>query len=303
MLLYGCGNGEHGQFSGYVEGENIYLASPFYGVLKQLAVIRGQKVEKGTLLFKLDASPQDITILQVKAELAQAQNTLFDMKKPKREPEIAAIKAQIEQAESRINLAKIRVSRYEKLIAKRATDQDTVDAAITNLQQELDSKDLYLANLALALLGSRDDQIKAQQAQVDSLVAKLNEARWELAQKTLIAPATGVIFDTYFRQGEYVAAQQPVLSLLTPENIRIEFFVPLDYLSKLHVGQKITFDCEGCAPDNAAVINYVSPDAEYLPPLVYSRENNSKLVFRIKAQMKQPTLFKPGQPVTVHLND
>ncbi len=301
ILLDGCGRDEHPQFNGYVEGENIYLASPFYGVLEQLAVFRGQPVKKGQLLFKLDTSPQDINLRQAQANLDQAQFTLVDLQKPKRPPEIDAIQAQIAETQARAKLAELRVRRYSKLLTRGATTQDVVDETTTTLQQIQDTKWEYMSNLALAKLGSREDQIKAQQAQVKSFMEKLNEAQWELAQKTLFAPASGVIFDTYFRQGEYVAAQQPVLSLLTPENIYIEFFVPLSYLNRIKVGQSIVFDCEGCAANNKAQISYVSPDAEYLPPLVYSRDNSSKLVFRIKARLNDPSSFKPGQPVVVTL--
>ena len=299
FCLTSCNRGEH--FEGYVEGENIYLASPFYGVLQKLLVQRGQHVNKGTLLFVLDPNPQLINIAQIKGELDQAQNTLTDLKKPRRLPEIAAIESQIEQTNAQISLAQIRVSRYQKLYEKNASDKDTLDAALANLRQQQDLKLQYEANLALAKLGSRDDQIKAQQSQVDSLLEKLKEAQWELDQKTLYAPASGTIFDTYFREGEFVIAQQPVVSLLTPENIRIEFFVPLTFLAKVKIGQKITFDCEGCAKNNGAVISYISPDAEYLPPLVYSRDNNANLVFRIKANINEPLSFKPGQPVVVNL--
>ena len=89
--------------------------------------------------------------------------------------------------------------------------------------------------------------------------------------------------------------------MLTPENTRIEFFVPLKYLTRLTVGEKVFFDCDGCAKNNVAVISYISPDAEYLPPLVYSRENDDKIIFRVKAQIEKANLFKPGQPVTVTL--
>ncbi len=300
-LVPGCDPQKQGKFSGYVEGENIYLASPFYGVLETLAVQRGQQVNKGALLFSLDSNPQIITISQVKADLEQAKNTLIDLKKPKRAPEISAIQAQIEQTNAQIQLAQIRVSRYQRLFDKQATDRDSLDLALANLEQQKKLKLQYESNLALAQLGSRDDQIKAQQNQIDSLEAKLKQTQWEMSQKTLYAPGNGLIFDTYYRVGDYVAAQQPVVSLLTPENILIEFFVPLYYLSQLKVGQKISFDCEGCEKNNVAIINYISPDAEYLPPLVYSRDNNSKLVFRIKASIVNPLSFKPGQPVTVNL--
>lgn len=301
FFISGCDFNEKDPIEGYVEGENIYLASPFYGVLHKLAVQRGDRVSKGTLLFSLDPNPQQMNINQAQADLTQAHSILADLKKPKRKQEIEAIEAQIAQTNAQITLADIRVSRYQKLVNKQASDKDSLDVALANLQQQKQLKTQYEANLALAKLGSRDDLIRAQQSQVDSLKAKIAIAQWELSQKTLYAPANGVIFDTYYRTGEYVAAQQPVLSILTPENIRIEFFVPLEFLAKLKTGQKISFDCEGCAKNNPAVISYISPDAEFLPPLVYSRENNTKLVFRIKAQINSPDLFKPGQPVMVNL--
>lgn len=301
LFIYSCDWNKHAKFQGYIEGENIYLASPYGGTLEKLAVVRGQHVNKGQLIFSLDPNPQQINIASIQGELQQAENTLADLKKPRRLPEIEAIQAQIEQTNAEIQLAQIRVQRQQKLLSKQATDKDTLDAAVANFQQQQQLKNQYEANLALAKLGSREDQIKAQNAQVDSLKAKLDEALWESTQKTLYAPDNGVIFDTYYRVGEYVANQQPVASLLTPKNIRLEFYVPLEYSSTLKVGQPITFDCEGCAKNNQAVINYISPDAEYLPPLVYSRENYSKLVFRIKASIPHSTQFKPGQPVVVTL--
>lgn len=301
MMIGSCNGNDHQQFEGYVEGENIYLASPFYGVLQHLYVQRGQLVKKGALLFNLDPNPQQINIAQMQADIEQAKNTLADLQKPRRLPEITAIEAQIEQTNAQIKLAELRVDRFQKLYVRNASDRDTLDAALANLQQQQQLKKQYESNLALAKLSNREDQIKAQVSTINSLNEKLKEAQWELAQKTLYAPADGVIFDTYYNPGEYVIAQQSVLSLLTPENIRIEFFVPLDYLSKLKLGQQITFDCDGCNKNNSAVINYISPDAEFLPPLVYSRDNSSKLVFRIKAQIKNPLAFKPGQPVTVSL--
>lgn len=301
LVITGCDSDDQNQVEGYVEGENIYLASPFYGVLQHLAVQRGQQVKQGDLLFSLDPNPQQINISYTTNELKQALSTLEDLKKPRRKQEIEAIEAQIEQTNAQITLADLRVARYQKLVNKQASDKDSLDAAIAILQQQKALKVQYEANLALAKLGSREDLIKAQQNRVDALIAQLAIAKWELSQKTIYSPANGVIFDTYYRTGEYVAAQQAVLSLLTPENIRIEFFVPLEYLAKLKVGQKISFSCEGCAKNNPASISYISPDAEYLPPLVYSRENNSKLVFRIKAHINNPLLFKPGQPVMVNL--
>ncbi|KTD21948.1 hemolysin D [Legionella lansingensis] len=301
LFITACDNWKGRHYQGYVEGENVYLASPNSGDLTQLFVHRGEQVKKGQALFQLDPNPQVLIVRQDEARLLEAQKLLNDLEKPRRNPEIAAIKAQIEQTDARLKLAQIRVHRMQELYNKQAIDKDSLDAAIANYKEQQHLKAQYESNLELARLGSRDEQIKAQQAEVISLAAKVNESKWQLAQKKIYAPADGYIYDTYYRVGEFVGSQQPVLSLLPPENIRIEFFVPVDVLPQLHRGQKIQFDCYGCSYSGTAIITYISPEAEYVPPLVYSRENDDKLVFRIKARIEQPDKFKPGQPVTVIL--
>lgn len=302
-FLTGCGHSNKHNYQGYVEGENIYLASPYSGNLFEALVQRGQRVTKGELLFKLDPYPQQLDIQEASASLKQGKQQEINLKKPRRPQEIDAINAKIGQANEQIALAAIRVKRNQSLYAKHFVDKDTLDASqeryteLTYVKAELE------ANLALAKEGSRTHEIQAQQAQVSALQAKLKQSEWELAQKTFYAPADGVIFDTYYRPGEFVDNGRPVAALLTPSNIRIEFFVPADGLAALHVGQKIAFECDGCAINNQASITYISPEAEYIPPLVYSRENKDKLVFRIKASIDHAENFKPGQPVVVRVAD
>lgn len=302
-LLLSCGHsGEH-RYQGYVEGENIYLASPYSGILEKLAVQRGQQVSQGQFLFQLDPEPQTQAIAQYQSDLQQAQNLLQDLKNPRRVQEIEAIEAQIEQVEAQLKLADIRVSRNRKLYEKQAVDKDRLDEAVALYEQQKQLKAQYEANLALAKLGSRDEQIKAQQAQVNSIAARLSEARWQLAQKTIYAPAAGIIFDTFYRQGEFVGPQQAVLALLTAQNVHIEFYVPVEELTHLKVGKAIQFICMGCDKQEQATVSYISPEAEYAPPLVYSRDNQDKLVFRIQATLASFNQYKPGQPVTVIIHD
>lgn len=299
-LVGGCKPAER-QFQGYIEGQNLYVESPFSGILRKMPFTRGQSVKPGSLLFQLEKDPEALKLKQAEQEWLQAKNTLDDLKKPGRAPEIAAIIAQIDQVDAEIALAKTRVERVQKLFLKQAIDKDSVDAAVAHLAQQQELKSQYEANLDLTKLASREDRIKAQAAQADALAEKVREAQWNLSQKTARAPAEGIIFDTFFSLGEFVPASKPVLALLTADNIYIVFFVPLAYMQKIHHGEKIYFHCEGCEAKNQAEINYISPQAEYLPPLVYSRENSDKLVFRIHAKIPNSLQYKPGQPVIVSL--
>lgn len=301
LVLCGCNRNGHYQYQGYVEGENIYIASPYAGILVKKLINRGESVRKDQILFQLDENPEALVVKQREAQLLQAQKNLNDLEKPRRPEEIQAIKDQINQVEAQRNLAQLRVQRFGQLRDKGAIDKDTYDAAVSHLQEVEHQKEQYQANLALAQQGSRTSQIQAQQAAVENASASLRQSQWQLAQKTLTAAADGIIFDTYYLEGEYVPAQQPIASLLSASTLRIEFFVPVLVMNQLKIGQAVTFQCDGCNTSHQAVIRYISPQAEYIPPLVYSDNNVDKLVYRIKASVN-PSEFsslKPGQPVMV----
>ena len=298
FLLVGCHPSKQ-RYQGYVEGEMLYLALPFSGEMQDLHAHRGAYVKKGDLLFVLNPMPQVFDVKQTTALLQQGQAQWMDLKKPKRIPEIDAIKAQLKQVEAQISLADIRVKRNQTLFDKRVMDKDTLDDAIAHLKEVQGLKLQYEANLAFALLGARPDQTNAQRAGNTALEAALQQAQWNLSQKQLYAPAEGFIFDTYYKQGEFVEAAHPVMSLLTRDNTWIEFFVPLAHLDAIVLGNNITYFYPGSDVPMNATIAYIASTAEYIPPLVYSRDNADKIVFRIKAAIHDDTKLIAGVPVTV----
>jgi HlyD family secretion protein len=297
FLLGGCDN--HDVYQGYVEGENLYLESPYEGKLIQKHVHRGQYVKKGDLLFELDHNPEALLIEQLKTSTDENKAVLDDLIKPRRPLEIDAIVEQIAQVEANLLLVDLRVKRYQELYKKQAVDLDRLDEVLSSQSALRASKEQLQDNLALAKLGAREDQIKAQSIKMKGAKFAFRVGKWKLEQKNIHAPTDGVIFDTYYQQGEFVSAEHPIAALLPNDQIRIEFFVPARVLSTLQLNQKIFFTCDGCAEKNEATISYISPEAEYVPPLVYSRDNRENLVFRIKAHIEKPLSFKPGQPVII----
>lgn len=300
--LFGCKNEPERQYNGYIEADNSYLSSPYGGKLRALLVNRGDRVKRGQKLFVLDADPERIVLKQAEFDLLQAQNTYNDLTKPRRQEEINAVKAQIKQAKAEADLAGMRMKRYQNLYQKGATDKDTYEAAVYNYQARSQIVAQNEANLELALLGARPDQLLAQKALIQSLFEKIDNAKWALAQKTSYAPEDGVIVDTLFNEGEYVGSQLPVVSFLSPDNIYIQFFVPLKEFNHLKRGDLIYFTALGGKTRYEAKINFLSREAEFIPPLVYSRGNEENLVFRIQAHFAANAQFKPGQPVSVYVS-
>jgi HlyD family secretion protein len=151
------------------------------------------------------------------------------------------------------------------------------------------------------------DQTRAQRdadlAQVESQTAALDKARWSFDQKQQFAPTNALVQDTLYRAGEWVAAGNPVVELLPPANIKARFFVPQAVLPRIKPGQTVSVTFDGGQHAYSATVNYISTQAEFTPPVIYSRENRSKLVFMIEARFSpaDAAALRPGQPVDVAL--
>jgi HlyD family secretion protein len=105
----------------------------------------------------------------------------------------------------------------------------------------------------------------------------------------------------YLRPGEFAAAGQPVVSVLPPENIKIVFFVPEPELSRIVVGAGAAIACDNCPDDIEAKVSFIADSVEFTPPIIYSDEERTKLVYRVEARPTKPRALKPGQPVRVRL--
>jgi len=131
----------------------------------------------------------------------------------------------------------------------------------------------------------------------------LEQADWRYSQKEQTAPAAGLVYDTYFRPGEWVPAGQPVVSLLPPEYLKVRFFVPEPDLGRVAAGAPILISVDGLDQPLTGKVSFVSPQAEYTLPIIYSRENRAKLVFLVEGSLDPESAGKlhPGAPVEVRL--
>ena len=151
------------------------------------------------------------------------------------------------------------------------------------------------------------DQARAQRdadtAQVASQQAAFDKAKWAYDQKQQFAPANAAVQDTLYRQGEFVAAGNPVIELLPPTNLKVRFFVPQEQLPQIKTGATVAVHMDGAAKDYSATVNYISTQAEYTPPVLYNRDNRSKLVYMAEAVFGGAAAadLHPGQPVDVAL--
>lgn len=303
VALAACSKPPAGNYQGYVEGKFVYVASSQGGRLNHLAVSRGETVATSQALFALDDQPEAAAERQAEQTLRISQARSADLQTGKRPQEIAVTHAQLVQARAENQKSAELLKSYEKQYAAGGiplTDLIIARAAVETSAatvQQLESE------LAVDALPARDEQIKAQERQVLADREALRQAGWKLQQKQIASPRAGLVFDTLYREGEWVAAGNPVVELLPPENLEVRFFVPEALVGKLAIGGKLSVHCDGCAADVPATITFISPQAEYTPPVIYSNENRSKLVFMViaKPPVDKAAGLHPGQPIEAAL--
>ena len=302
-VVTGCSRDRTNGYQGYVEGKFVYVASPQSGRLDHLSVARGETIAANQPLFALDREPEWSAELQARQILRSDERRLTDLKTGKRPPEKDVIAAQLAQAkiehQKSVDILKSDQSQYAAggisqtdLISARAA----VDLNAALIQQ-------FQSDLEVAALPSRDDQIKAQEAVVASDKAALQQASWKLQQKQIASSQSGFVFDTLYREGDWVSAGSPVVQMLPPTNVEVRFFVPEPVVGSLKLGQSVSVHCDGCAASVPSNLTFISNQAEYTPPVIYSNESRAKLVFMIiaKSAPENASLLHPGQPVEVTL--
>jgi len=253
------------RYNGYIDADLTYLSSNFAGRLESLLVSRGQSVQKNQLLFKLEQTNENFAV----AINQFTKNNLLSQRKE--------ILNQIE---------------YNDINYQRTLRMRKQNAASQN--------DLDLAKKDLDVLKNR---LMAINFQISSSQVDIADKNWQMQRKEGHATDFGIIFDTYFTKDEYVLAGQPVLSLITKNNIKVIFFIPEKKLSSILINDKIKISSDGNEHLGTGTINYISNIAQYIPPIVYSREDRQNLVFRVEARIDNPNLNQVhlGQPVTMEI--
>lgn len=301
LCLPGCSEPEPSLWSGYAQGDYLYLAAPLGGRLMTVSVTQGQMVQAQAALFALDDEPERDALAEANARLSAAQAQAANTGKGRRLPELALTQAQYQQAQAGLTLAQNDLARQQQL----ARQGFVAAARVTDAQTALQQAQARLAELAAALqvagLPARADEQQAAQAGSAAARAALQQAAWRAQQKQQLAPTAATVADVFFQPGEWVPAGQPVLSLLPPANVLARFYVPQAALSSVPPGQVVQVRCDGCTNPITARVIRVATQAEFTPPVIYSNAQRAKMVFMVEARPDQPGRLQPGQPLDVAL--
>jgi HlyD family secretion protein len=263
LMLAACGEPGSDVMQGYGEADYIYLSSQDPGIVGEVLVREGDRVEAGAQVFRLDTER-----LGYGAQSAEAQR--------------AAAAAAVNTAQAEATLAQRNFARGAQLERQGFYPRARLDA-------DRAARDAANARLA---------QARREAAAVGAEAGLAEERLEDLAGA---APQAGTIEQIFHRAGEVVAAGQPIVALLPPQNMKVRFFAPEDTLAQLPVGARVLVSCDGCAEPVPARVSFVAREPQFTPPVIYSLDQREKLVFLIEARFDGATPIRPGMPVDVRI--
>lgn len=287
-------------FQGYMEGNLVFMAAEEGGRIDQLAVEAGDHVGEGQLLFALESSMQVAQRNEAEARWRQAQAQLENLKAALQRPEqVAVLRAQEERARAQLQFSTNEFTRQQTLFLRGITAQAALDQARSAHDRDTAALQEVQRQIEAAQLSGRSGEIGAAEAAVRAAEASLRQAETKVAKRRVASPAAARVQDVYFRAGEVVNAGQPVLALLPPANLKVRFYVPEPVLSTVSVGQRLRLSCDSCGDGFEAKVSFISREAEFTPPVIFSDKERAKLVFRAEARPAADVSLPIGLPVTV----
>ena len=291
LWLLLSGSQRERMLSGYIEGEELYLASPVAGTVASVFAVEGTRVAAGQQLFTIDPATLAAQQEQRQANVVSAQTQIASAEATARQADadVAAVRADADRA--RQDLARLLGVKRDDSAAVAGKDIDAARAALRQANARVVAAQKTADARRAQVASTRAQEIEAQGGQ--------REAQIRLNQLSPPAPAAGRIENVYFQPGEWVSANQAVIALLPDNKVKVRFYVPEQQVAWYTPGRIVHFSCDGCAPGLEGTIRYVSPRPEFTPPIIFSRDSRDRLVFMIEAYPAKPANLQPGLPVDV----
>lgn len=287
--------------SGTVEARETVLAFQASGRIEELLTDEGKAVTRGQEVARLIADDYQQAVERARAEVSAAEAVLAALKAGSRKQEIRVAEATLQQARAELRFATEEVQRIRSLIAKQLISQEQLDQA--ELKRDVAKAAVRRAEQQLALLreGPRLEEIDRAEAELAARRSALKTAEQRLSYVHLVSPVSGVVTLRQAEAGEVVREGQPIFAVAELSQPWVRAYINETDLVKVRLGQEATVTVDGL-PERSfkGTLSFISPEAEFTPKTVETRELRVDLVYRVKVQLEDPEgVLKMGMPADV----
>lgn len=289
---------------GYIEGDYVQIAPVETARITAITTTRGMRAREGTTLAALDDTDLTNAMAEQQARLKEAIANLSNIESGKRPEELAVIAATLASAKATAEQTASDYARKRDLFASGFATKADLDLAKANNDIATARINEISANLDVANLPARPDELIAARARISEATAALDTLMWRHSERQLKAPASGQVFDIIRHGGDMAGPQAPVIAFLPDANIKLKFYIAESERAALAPATKLRIACDGCRSFAHAHVTYIAPQAEFTPPVIFSTQARQKLSFLVEAKLDEdglstPFALQPGQIVDV----
>jgi HlyD family secretion protein len=301
LILLSCHNNKNAgviSASGTIEAVEVTVSAKTTGQVEQLLVDEGSQVKNGDKLAVIDSSSLEIQVQQAQAGVNLAEAQLQLLVKGARIEDIRQAQEALTQTGANLKIAQEDRDRFRDLFEKNsATAKQNQDAEARYIVARAQHDAAQQALLKLEKY-ARPEEIKAAEARLDQAIAARDLLKKTIADSTISAPVPGIVTDKATEEGEFVGPGTALVTIASLSEVHLNIYIPETDLGKVRLGQEaeVTIDSYRDRTFKGRVI-FISPEAEFTPKNVQTKEERVKLVFRVKIKIPNPdNILKPGMP-------
>lgn len=307
-LVSGCAQKENPNIitaTGTIEATDVNIAAKVPAQIVTLYIDDGTPVDSGSLIAVQDHSSLEIQLREAQAAVNQARAQLTLTQKGARPEDIESAEQAVTQAETNRKLAADELERTQNLVKGGAATKELLDQEETKFRVAQSQLDQAEENLSKSRHLARPEDITAATAHVDQLVAARDAIQKQIDDSYITSPLKGMVTHKVAEQGELVAQGATVATVTDLSSVYLMIYVTEEQLPRIKLGQKADVTVDGL-PNKTFVgtVTYISPEAEFTPKNIQTKDDRVKLVFGVKVEIPNTTgELKKGLPAdaTIHI--
>ncbi len=306
LALFSCSSGGDKaviQASGTIESTNVTISAKNAGEIKSIIAAEGEQVNAGDTILLIDHEVLDFQLEQAAASEQISEAQLKLMLKGARSEDIKQAEEMMKQTEINFNLAKSDFERYAKLWDSKSITRKQYEDITARYQVAIAQFSSAKENYMKVRKIFRVEEIDQAKANLRKAAASVNLLKKQIKDSYIISPINGFVVKKFVEVGEMVAPMSSLVKIANLASVNLIIYVSEVELGRIKLGQKaeITMDTY---PDKKyeGKVTYISPEAEFTPKNIQTKDERTKLVFAVKIEIVNKDFdLKPGMPADAEI--
>lgn len=274
--------------SGYVVAHHkIAVGAKVMGRVAWIGVEKGDTVQSGQVLVRLEDSEFKAQVNQAQANLAAAQANLDRLRTGSRPEEKLKDKAAVLQAEANWRNADAEYQRTEALYRSGVASKSDLDRALAQRDTTAALVQAAKQSSTMTDIGPRQEDIRAAEAAVRQMQAAVDYTNTQLAATEIKAPVAGTVLERIVERGEMVSpsafggsgARTSVVDLADLTDLQVEIDISQVDFARLKPSQRAEI-----IPDAYPSLRFSGYIAEIAP-----EADRAKATVQVKVKIENPT--------------